>query len=255
MAFWRRDRKGKNPGSDTGGTGGSGRSGGISVNVVDPRRPGPADRPGLLLGDRQLPRITVSSFTDRLTAHARSHHPPGTGQVAVVMQHRSFAEDDGVVFMGFAGRPGIVVRMTPRLRADLYDLGEAIAADGGVLYLDAHEGFLRATLVLPAMTVDLDTGMLLREGNVQEFLAAAYATETVELHVQHTTHDRLLNYTCAAPGIRAVLDEGFDLYTQPPPADLRAALLAVNDRLNPAVRVPLRVTGNADLALACLVDV
>ncbi|WP_181785624.1 hypothetical protein [Streptomyces phytophilus] len=252
MAFWRRDRRGKTP---RGGTGRSGGTGSISVNVIDPRKPGPADRPGLLLGDRQLPRITVSSFTDRLAAHARSLHPPGTGPVAVVMQHRTFAEEDGVVFMGFAGRPGIVVRMTPRLRADLYGLGEAVAADGAVLYLDAHEGFLRATLVMPAMAVELDTGLLLREGNVQEFLAAAYATETVELHVQHTTHDRLLNYTCAAPGLRAVLDEGFDLYTQPPPADLRAALPAVNDSLNPAVRVPLRVTGNADLALTYEVDV
>lgn len=247
MAFWRRSRRRKTPSS--GGTGH------LSVNVLDPRKPGPADRPGLLLGERRLPRITVSSFTDRLADHARSLHPPGTGPVAVIMQHRTFAEDDNVIFMGFAGRPGIVVRMTPRLRADLYDLGEAIVGDGAELYVDAHEGFLRATLVLPATTVELDTGLLVREGNVQEFLAAAYATETVELHIQHSTHDRLLNYTCAAPGIRAALDEGFDLYTQPPPADLRSSLLAVNDSLNPAVRVPLRVTGNADLALEYEVEV
>ncbi|WP_407560287.1 hypothetical protein [Streptomyces sp. 184] len=246
MAFWRRDRKRKTP---------SGGTGSISVNVFDPRTPGPVDRPGLLLGERRLPRITVSSFTDRLTAHARTLHPPGTGPVSVIMQHRTFAEEDGVVFMGFAGRPGIVVRMTPQLRADLYDLGEAIAVDGAVLYVDAHEGFLRISLVLPEMAVELDVGLLLREGNVQEFLASAYATETVELHIQHTTHDRLLNYTCAAPGLRAVLDEGFDLYTQPAPADLRASLLAVNGSLNPAVRVPLRVTGNADLAMAHNVEV
>ncbi|WBB64119.1 hypothetical protein O7599_17065 [Streptomyces sp. WMMC500] len=241
MAFWRRNRARKTQGRTAGS---------ISVNVFDPRRPGPVERPGLLLGERRLPGITVSSFSDRLTAHARGLHPPGTGPVAVIMQHSMFAEEDQVVVMGLARRPAMVVRMTPRLRADLYDLGEAIVADGAVLYLDAHEGFLRASLALPAMTSELDTGMLLREGNVQEFLEAAYATETVELHIQHTAHDRLLNYTCAAPGIRAVLDEGFDLYTQSPPADLRASLEAVNDSLDPAVRVPLRVTGNADLAVA-----
>lgn len=246
MAFWRRNRTRKTRSSGAGS---------ISVNVFDARTPGPVDRPGLLLGERRLPRITVSSFTDRLAAHVRGLHEPGTGPVSMIVQHRIVAEDDGVVFMGLAGRPAIVIRMTPQLRADLYDLGEAIVVDGAVLYLDAHEGFLRASLALPAMTVELDTGMLLREGNVQEFVRAAYDTETVELHVQHTTHDRLLNYTCEAPGIRAVLDEGFDLYTQSPPADLRASLLAVNGSLNPAVRVPLQVTGNAELAIAYDVEV
>lgn len=225
------------------------------MNVLDPRRPGPVDRAGLLLGERRLPRITVTSFTDRLAEHVRGRHEPGTGPVGMIVQHRVFAEDDGVVFMGLAGRPAIVVRMTPRLRADLYDLGEAIVAHGAALYLDAHEGFLRASLALPAMTVELDTGLLLREGNVQEFLRALYDTESVELHIQHTTHDRLLNYACEAPGVRAVLDEGFDYCTQPPPADLRASLLAVNGSLNPAVRVPLRVTGNAEVVISYDVEV
>ncbi|MFW6691615.1 hypothetical protein [Streptomyces sp. MAR4 CNX-425] len=246
MAFWARNRR------RTGTTGGGG---GVSMDVLDPRRQVPVDRPGLLLGERRLPRITGSSFTDLLAAHTRARHAPGTGPVAVVVRHGLFAEDGGVVFMGLAGRAAIVVRLTPQLRADLHGLGEAIVADGAELYLDAHEGFLRASLLLPALSVDLDVGMLLREGNVQEFLRAAYDTETVELHIEHTTHDRVLPYVCEAPGVRAVLDEGFDYYTQSPPADLRASLLAVDDSLNPAMRVPLRFAGKAEPGISYDVEV
>jgi hypothetical protein len=217
---------------------------------------GPFQRPGLIVGGRQLPPITAPSFTDRVAEQTRASFPAGTGPVDTVLQHGTFAEDGSAVYMGLGGRAAVLVRLTPDLRADLYDLGEAIEDTGTAsLYLDAHSGFLRASLLLPGLDFDLDTGMLLSEGNVQEFLHFAYVTETVELHISHSTHDRLLPFTCAAPGIRAVLDAGFDLITRPAPADLRASLVAVNTSLNPSALVPLRVTGRADLAIVAEIEV
>ncbi|WP_220731351.1 hypothetical protein [Streptomyces radicis] len=221
----------------------------MALSVFDRGAGGPFQRPGLSLGRRTLPPITTRSFTDLIAERVRAHHPPGTGPVGNVVTHNVFAEDDAAIYLGAGGRAAVVVRLTPALRPDLYGLGEAIEDNGASLYLDAHAGFLRASLLLPALDFDLDTGMLLDEGNVQEFLWAAYTTETVELHISHAAHDRLLPFTCAAPGIRAVLDAGFDLITLPAPADPRAEVAAVNGTLNPSALVPLRVTGRAELAI------
>lgn len=235
MAWWRRKKQRAS----------------ITISVFDPAAPTAAcQRPGLSVGGRQLPAITVPSFTDRMADKVKASHPAGTGPVRAVSSHTTYAEAGSAVYMGLGGRAAILVRLTPDQRGDLYGLDAAIENTGASLYLEAHSGFLRASLVLPAMDFDLDTGMLLSDGNVQEFLQAAYTTETVELHISHATHDRLLPLACAAEGIRTVVDAGFDLMCRPAPADLRAALLAVNGSLNPSALVPLRVSGRADLAIA-----
>jgi hypothetical protein len=240
MAWWRRSKK---PGT-------------VSVLVFDPTAvTGPFQRPGLVVGGRQLPPITAPSFTDRIAEQTRAGYPAGTGSVGFVAPHYTFTEDGSARYMGLCGRAVILVRLTPDLRADLYDLGEAIEASGASLYLDAHPGFLRASLLLPSMDFELDTGMLLSVGNVQEFLQAAYVSGTVELHISHSTHDRLLPFTCVAAGIRAVLDAGFDLITRPAPADLHTSLAAVNHSLNSSALVPLRVTGRADLTIGLDIEV
>lgn len=245
MAWWR--RKTKQAGE---------KQAPIAISVYDPGAvTGSFQRPGLTVGGRRLPPITVPSFTDQTAAQTRRNFPVGTGPVRVVTTHKTHAEAGSVVYMGLGGRAAVVVDLTPDQRADLYDLGEAIEDTGASLYLDAHPGFLRASLLLPSMDIDLDTGMVLGMGDVQEFLAAAHATETVELHISHATHDRLLPFACAAPGLRQVLAAGLDLITLPAPADLRGALMAVNDSLNPAAHVPLRVTGRAELAITFDVDV
>lgn len=228
----------------------------MSISAFDPKaETRPIQRPGLVVGGCRLPQITTPSFTDRIAEQSRATYPAGTGPVGNVMAHHLFAEDGSAVYMGLGGRAAVVVRMTPELRPDLYGLGEAIDDSGASLYLDPHPGFMRASLLLPLMDCDIHTGLLLKEGNVQEFLQAAYATETVELHISHSTHDRLLTFTCATPGIRAVLDAGFDLISRPAPADLRASLTALNSSLNASALVPLRVTGRADVTVAVEIEV
>ncbi|TDD93322.1 hypothetical protein [Actinomadura rubrisoli] len=148
-----------------------------------------------------------------------------------------------MIYMGLAGRASVLVSLASDLCADPQALGGAVLDNGASLYLDAHPGFLRASLLLPSMEFDLDTAMVLGEGNVQEFLQSAYTTETVELHIFHPTESSKLHFACAAPGVRAVLDAGFDLIARPAPADLRATFAAVNGTLNPSALVPLRVIG------------
>ncbi|MDO0934058.1 hypothetical protein QQY66_21060 [Streptomyces sp. DG2A-72] len=250
MTWWR--RKKKQAGQKQTGQ----KQAPVVVSVFDPGAvTGSFQRPGLTVGGRRLPPIIAPSITDQTAAQTRRMFPAGTGPVDVGSSHRTHAEAGSVVYMGLGGRAAVVVELTRDQRRNLYDLGEAIEDNGASLYLDAHPGFLRASLALPSMDIDLDTAMLVGAGDVQEFLAAAHATETVELHIYHATHDRLLPFTCAAPGLREVLEAGLDLITLPAPADLRGALMAVNDSLNPAAHIPLRVTGRAELTIALDVDV
>ncbi|WP_399886028.1 hypothetical protein ACGH7X_16315 [Streptomyces sp. BBFR51] len=255
MAWWRRSKKpdAREPDAQKSD---AQKPGPIAFSVFDASSPaGPFRRAGLLLGERQLPPITARSFTDRVTEQTRASWPAGTGPVDSHLPHSLFTKDRTVAYVGVGDRAAIVVRLTPDLRADLYDLGEAIADSGASLYLDAHAGFLRASLLLPLTDFDLDVGMLLGEGDVQEFLRAAHANETVELHVDHATHDRVLAFTCSAAGIRAAVDAGFDLLAGPAPTDLQAAMAAVNGSLNPSAHIPLRVTGRAALAVTVEVEV
>ncbi|MEV1079408.1 hypothetical protein AB0I98_14310 [Streptomyces sp. NPDC050211] len=250
MTWWR--RKKKQAGQEQAGQ----KQPPVAVSVFDPGAvTGSFQRLGLTVGGRRLPPIIAPSITDQTAAQTRRSFPAGTGPVDVHTSHSTHAEAGSVVYMGLGGRAAIVVELTRDQRRNLYDVGEAIEDDGASLYLDAHPGFLRASLALPSMDIDLDTAMLVGMGDVQEFLAAAHAIETVELHISHATHDRLLNFTCAAPGLREVLEAGLDLITLPAPADLRGALMAVNDSLNPAAHIPLRVTGRAELTIKLEVDV
>ncbi|MGP4005303.1 hypothetical protein [Streptomyces sp. 4N124] len=250
MAWWR--RKKKQAGQKQAGR----KQPPVALSVFDPGAvTGSFQRPGLPVGGRRLPPITAPSIADQTAAQTRRGFPAGTGPVRVVTSHSTYAEAGSVVYMGLGGRAAIVVELTRDQCRNFYDLGEAIEDNGASLYLDAHPGFLRASLLLPSMDIDLDTAMLVGAGDVQEFLTAAHATETVELHISHATHDGMLPLTCAAPGLREVLEAGLDLITLPAPADLRGALMAVNDSLNPAARIPLRVTGSAKLAITLDVDV
>ncbi|WP_157357294.1 hypothetical protein [Amycolatopsis nigrescens] len=238
MAWWRR------------------KKGPISVVAFDPAvLTGTFHRPGLVVGGRRLPPIAEPSFTDGAEAQVRATYPAGTGAVRFNAPYYTFAEAGSAVYLGSGGRAAILVCLTPDLRPELDGLDEAIREEGASLYLDAHEGFLRASLLLPSMDFDLDTGLLLESGNTQEFLRAAYATETVELHISHTDTDRLMAVTCAVPRIRAILDAGFDLITRPGPADLPAGLKEVNGSLCSSAFVSLRVTGEAELTMGFDVEI
>jgi len=123
--------------------------------------------------------------------------------------------DDAPLFVGIDGRAAVLLRLTGKQRPDLNHLDEALHDDGVQLYLEGHRldryGMLRVVLRLP----DTDPGLFeaalsLSHGDVQEFVAAAYAHESVELHVFHATDDRALSSTCTGPGLHRLIREAVD---------------------------------------------
>ncbi|MFI6503148.1 hypothetical protein [Nonomuraea typhae] len=219
-------------------------------------------RPGLTIGDRRLPGILVPSNTDLLVVKARSE-PPEDGKPSIFVVRRDFLageERDSPSYLGVGARATIFLNLSSRLCPSLKRLGAALQRDGARLYVHAHRagrhGFLRLNLSLPGLDHDFDTAISPVDGNVQEFLAVACQTGVIELHLSHESSGTALSCACSAALVQPVADRALaelaDAGHPATPAEhdafnagLRAALVAVNDSLDPTAAIPLTVTGSA----------
>ncbi|QWF79764.1 hypothetical protein [Amycolatopsis sp. CA-230715] len=224
-------------------------------------------RPGLTIGNRQLPGILVPSKTDLFVAKARSK-PPNDGEPSIfVVQHDFLAgeERDTPSYLGVGARATMFVNLSSRLCPSLKTLAVALEQDGARLYVHAHRadryGFLRFDLSLSGLGGDLDTAISPVDGNIQEFLAVAYQTGVIELHLSRESSNTSLSCACSADAIEPVVDRALaELADAEHPATptehdsfvakLRPALIAVNDSLDPSAAIPLTLTSSAPPFLA-----
>jgi hypothetical protein len=244
------------------------RPGRIAVAVRDPSvaRDVPLPRAGLLIGGKRLPRITEPSETDLSAAMMRRNMPTERGPAMYVNRHSilDLGQLDTPRYLGLGGRAAIVLRLARTTRADMSSLGAALSVGEPRLFLRAHQvdryGLLEARIVLPDEGLAFDTLMSLASGDAQEFLAAAYDNETIELHLSHQTDDRLLALAYRAHGVRPVLDRVLDTLTDlaPPNADerdevvarCRARLDRPGDEPPTETAVRLESAGQAELAVS-----
>lgn len=113
-------------------------------------------------------------------------------------------------YVGLGGRAAIVLRVAEATRSDLVSIRDALNTGDPMLFLQAHRagrhGLLRAVVVLADSGVAFDTPLSLAGGDTQEFLAAAYANEAIEVHISHQVQDQLLALEYRADGFRAVVE-------------------------------------------------
>ncbi len=184
----------------------------LTVSVLDaaPVSPLAAPAPGHRVGNRRLPDIVMPSTAARLAGES-----PVPKRVVTLYSTILGDRDDAPLFVGIDGRAAVLLRLTGKQRPDLNHLDEALHDDGVQLYLEGHRldryGMLRVVLRLP----DTDPGLFeaalsLSHGDIQEFVAGAYAHESVVLHVFHATDDRALSSTCTGPGLHRLIREAVD---------------------------------------------
>jgi hypothetical protein len=204
----------------------------------------------------------VPSETDRVVAKARKDYPGGGKPAIFVVRHDYLAgeERDQPSYVGVGGRAMIFLNLSARRCPDLQRLGAGLQSGSSSLYLHPHRagryGFLRLNLLLAGLDHDIDTGVSPVDGNVQEFLAVAYQTGTIELHLSRESSATVLSCTCSTSALRPVIDRALDeLAAAEHPVSraehdtfvqgLRSALVAVNDSLDPAAAISLTVTDSA----------
>lgn len=176
-----------------------------------------------------------------------------------VVQHDFLAgaDRDNLSYLGLGARAAIYVNLSSRLCPDLSALSAVLQRDGASLYLHPHRtaryGFLRLSLELAGLAYNFDTAVSLVDGNVQEFLAVAYQTGVIELHLSRESSDESLCCACSTSAFRSVVDRALaELTNAEHPASpaehdafavgLRSALVEVTDSLDPAAAIPLTVT-------------
>lgn len=193
-------------------------------------------RPGLAVGDNRLPAITEPSETDLYAAMMRRSMPGvrGPGYCVVMYYNLHHGRLDVPFCVGPGGRAAIVLCLSAKARPDLDDLRAALSAGDPVLELHGGEDGLRAVLRLGDGRTVFTTLLHLTHGDVQEFLAAAHATEAIDLHLGHKADERLLAFAYRAHGIRAILE---------------SALGAPAEASGAGGTVRLEHTGAADLAI------
>lgn len=176
-----------------------------------------------------------------------------------VVQHDFLAgaDRDSLSYLGLGARAAIYVNLSSRLCPDLNALSAALQQDGAWLYLHAHRtdryGFLRLSLELSGLAYNFDTAVSLADGNAQEFLAVAYQTGVIELHLSRESSDESLCCACSTSTFRSVVDRALaelaDAEHPASPAEhdtfaagLRSALAEVDDSLDPAAAISLTAT-------------
>ncbi|WP_159029969.1 hypothetical protein [Streptomyces marincola] len=209
------------------------------------------------LGDRELPPVAVPSQTASIIKRNVAPYLLGSGRMVQIraryedLNHRTGAP----VHLGVGGRAAILLCLSPEQRADLRGLDEHLTTEGAVLYVQAHRldryGMLRLVLALAPGLV-FRTPLTLAHGDVQEFLIAAHAHESVELHVSHQNRQRLPAFVCTAGGLRGHVERALDVigdldhpagpHEQAGPLGKLAALYpGVLDGVEDGSAVPLRV--------------
>ncbi|MGH3388449.1 MAG: hypothetical protein ACRDOO_06175 [Actinomadura sp.] len=212
----------------------------------------------------RMPPVTEPSKTEQFAEHARRLRPADEHWTHTqVLSYVELLRDryDSPLYVGVSGRPAILLCLSGRMRTDLDGLGELIRRKGAHLFLRGHRlgryGMLRAVLELPEYDLIFETPLTLAHGDVQEFISAGYQNEAVEFHLAHTSDARPLRFTCAAAGIRPVVDAALDAVrgldhptTQAeqaaPAAELEARFPKISDGLGGRTRIRLTVTGPAD---------
>ncbi|GEC08683.1 hypothetical protein SSP24_63380 [Streptomyces spinoverrucosus] len=212
----------------------------------------------------RLPPIKEPSKTEQFAQDARRDRPADEHWTSTrVFPYVDLLRDrdDSPLYLGVSGRPAILLRLSGRMRADLDGLGELIRDKGADLFLQGHRlgryGMVRAVLQLPEYDLIFETPLTLAHGDVQEFIAAAYQDEAVELHLAHAHDARSLGFACRAAGIQPVVDAVLDAVrglrhpTTPaeqaaPVAALEARFPQISDGLSDGTRIRLSVTGRAD---------
>jgi hypothetical protein len=210
-----------------------------------------------------MPPAAAPGRTEQFREHARER--AGTGDHGVLVRILTFREllrgrSDLPLYVGLAGRPAIVLCLSARMRAGLDGLEKRVRREGARLFLQGHRlgryGLVRAVLELPEYELIFEAPLTLADGDVQEFLLAAYRSEVVELHLAHADDARSLGFTCRAAGIRPIVDAALEAVhglAHPAsaaevaePADaLEARFPTVGDGLTGDSRVRLTVTGPA----------
>ncbi|MDX3232622.1 hypothetical protein [Streptomyces sp. ME19-01-6] len=226
----------------------------------------PLPREGLLVGGHRLPPITEPSETDLGAAMMRRSMPGYHGPADGVSMHHNLHHGrlDTPCYVGLGGRAAVVLCLARETRRNLDSVHDALATGEPTLFLHGHQlgeyGLLRAVLVLADEGLAFETPMSLAGGDVQEFLAAAYAGQRIELHLGHEMKDQLLPLAYHARGVRAVLDSALATLAglpqlsnvaeqNEPLARLRARFPDIRDGLPPDAAVHLESAGRAEPAV------
>lgn len=227
----------------------------LAVSAMDVGPVEPLETPvsGRRIDNHRLPDIVMPSTATRLAAAAER-------PTRVITMYSTILgdRDNAPLFVGIDGRAAVLLRLTATQRADLNHLDEALNEHGAQLYLSGEAlgeyGMLRMVLRLPDTEPGLFEAVLsLAHGDVQDFLAAAHANDTVELHVFHATDDRMLSSTCTGAGIHRVVRDALEVilpFAHPatvteqrePVGELAARFPKVADGLDDEAMVHLRVT-------------
>ena len=227
----------------------------LAVSELDggPIEPLDPPLPGRRIDNHRLPDIVMPSTAARLAAAAAR-------PTRVITMYSTILgdRDTAPLFVGIDGRAAVLMRLTANQRADLNHLDEVLLDNDAQLYLSGEVlgryGMVRAVLRLPDTEPGLFEALLsLAHGDVQDFLAAAHANDSVELHLFHATDDRMLASACSGAGIHRVIRDVLEAilpFEHPagvaeqrePVGELAARFPKVADGLDDEAMVHLRVT-------------
>ncbi|MFE0024912.1 hypothetical protein [Amycolatopsis sp. NPDC059021] len=212
----------------------------------------------------RMPPAVDPGSTERFAERVRELSQAGRhGTLTQVFDYLELlrGRQDLPLFAGVSGRAAILLSLSGRMRANLDGLDELIRRKGARLYLQGHRldrfGIVRAVLELPEYELIFEAPLTLADGDVQEFVSAAYQNEAVEVHLTHTSGTEPARFACRAAGIRPVVDAALEAVRgldhpathaeQATAADeLEVRFPTVGDGLSGRTRVRLTVTGTPD---------
>lgn len=123
------------------------------------------------------------------------------------------ADPDKPYYTALSGRAAICLLLSPAYISDIEEL-IPVSEKGASLHFRSYTRaypILRTVLILPTSPpLTFESPLILSNGDVQEFVIAAFDTEKIELHISKTDEERSLSLTCKAHDIRTVLGGAVD---------------------------------------------
>lgn len=181
----------------------------LAVSTLDtgPRAPLETPLPGHRVASLRLPDIVMPSTSARLMAET-SRAKRIVAMYSTILGDR----DNTPLCVGVDRRAAVLLRLTGAQRVDLDQFDEGLRAHGATLHIRGEElgrhGMVRVVLGLPdTQPGRFEATLSLADGDVQEFFAAAYDNDNIEVHVFHASDDRMVSATCSGPELRRVIRE------------------------------------------------